>query len=325
MTSPLLTIVHHPDYQAPLRPDHRFPMSKYGYLREALTQRGLIGPGGYVAPSPATAAMLARAHDETYVSRAFALALSDAEMRRIGLPRSERVIRRARLSAAGSLLAGRAALERGIAANTAGGSHHAGPDGGAGFSTFNDVAVALAALLAEERIRGAIVVDADVHQGDGTALIFEAEPRVTTFSIHAAKNFPFRKVASDIDAPLPDATSDTPYLAALGDRLEAALALALSRGPVDLAYYNAGVDVHADDRLGRLALSDDGVRARDRYVLTRLRAAGLPVAVVLGGGYDDDRERLAARHAIVFEEAQAQLEAEAASPKPPQRSVTLGA
>ncbi|MEO1330485.1 MAG: histone deacetylase [Pseudomonadota bacterium] len=303
-----LAIVHHPQYQAPLRPDHRFPMSKYGYLREALIARGLLAPGGYVAPGPASAAMLSLAHDPDYVSRAFALTLTDREMKRIGLPKTERVILRARLAAAGSALAGRIALTQGVACNTAGGSHHAGPEHGAGFSTFNDVAVAIRALQKAGLIGRALVVDCDVHQGDGTAKIFADDPSVFTFSIHCGKNYPFTKAISDLDVALEDGTEDAPYLTAL----EAGLETALAAGRYDLAYYNAGVDVHRLDRLGRLALSDEGIRARDRLVLGRLRAAGLPVATAIGGGYDDDPERLATRHAIVFEEA-ARLVAPAAA------------
>lgn len=294
-----LPIVHHPDYQAPLKPGHRFPMSKYGYLRQALTKRGLMRSGDWLAPAPASAATLSLAHDAGYVSRAFSLTLSDQEMRVIGLPRTERVIRRARLSSAGTLLAARLALETGLACNTAGGSHHAGPDGGAGFCTFNDVAVAARALLAEGVVTRVLVVDCDVHQGDGTAAIFETDPAVVTVSIHSQKNYPARKKTSDIDLGLPDETGDAAYLAALEQTLGQALAL----GPFDLAFYNAGVDVHAEDRLGRLSLSTDGVRARDRLTLARLREPGLPVACAIGGGYHDDPTHVAERHAILFEEA----------------------
>lgn len=288
--------IHHPDYQAPLRANHRFPMSKYGYVRDALIARELLRPGGYVAPRPATAAEIARAHDPDYVSRAFALQLSDAEARRIGLPISERVIRRARLAAAGTALAGELALAHGIACNTAGGSHHASWEGGAGFSTFNDVAVAIRLLQAAGRIARALVFDCDVHQGDGTARIFEGDARVVTVSLHAAKNYPLKKAVSDIDVPLEDGLGDEAYLAAV----EGALADALTRGPFDIAFYNAGVDVHLDDRLGRLAVTDAGLAARERLVLRTLRGAGLPVATALGGGYGDDPRIIAARHLEVF-------------------------
>ena len=302
-----LTIIHHPDYQAPLRQDHRFPMSKYGYLREALIRRGLMEAGRYLAPGPASAALLSAAHDPAYVSRAFALTLTEAEQRRIGLPRGERFIRRARLSSAGTLMAAEMALTRGLAANTAGGSHHAATGHGAGFCTFNDVAVAARALLAAGRIRRALVVDCDVHQGDGTAEIFQQDPQVFTLSLHGEKNFPARKQRSDIDLALPDRIGDADYAAALSEMLTQAL----DAGPFDLAFYNAGVDVHHADRLGRLALTDDGIRQRDRLVLDRLRSAGLPVVAVLGGGYADDPAVVAERHAILFEVAAARLEREA--------------
>ena len=292
-------VVFHPDYVAPLRPGHRFPMSKYGYLRRALEARGLMPPGGWLAPAPASLRLAAGAHDIAYVERVANRTLSADETRRIGLPATEAVARRAFLSSAGTLLAARLALEHGLACNAAGGSHHAGPDYGAGYCVFNDVAVAARALLDEGRARRVLVVDCDVHQGDGTARIFADEPAVFAFSIHAAKNYPARKAVSDLDVALPDGTGDAAYLEALRE----GLAEALARSRPDLAFYNAGVDPWAGDRLGRLGLSLDGLRARDRLVLETLRAAGVPVAGTLGGGYGDDPEELAARHALLFEEA----------------------
>ncbi|MEM9723880.1 MAG: histone deacetylase [Pseudomonadota bacterium] len=302
-----LPIIHHPDYQAPLAEDHRFPMAKYGRLRDALRRRGLLDQSAAPQPGEASAALLSAGHDPAYVARVLALGLSDTEQRRIGLPRGAPFVRRARLATAGSLMAAEFALQTGLAGNTAGGSHHAGLDYGAGFCTFNDVAVAAGALLAAGRIRRALVVDCDVHQGDGTARIFANDPRVFTFSIHGAKNFPARKAQSDLDLGVADGLDDTAYLAALSSALERAL----GAGPFDLAFYNAGVDVHGEDRLGRLALTDQGVRGRDRLVLRTLRRAGLPVAIVIGGGYSEDAAAVAERHAIVFEEAAALREVEA--------------
>lgn len=301
---PPLPIVHHPDYQAPLHDGHTFPMSKYGYLRETLTARGLTGPETWLTPAPATEATVARAHAPDYVARVFDGTLTREEVRRIGYPHTPRVTRRSRLASAGTLIAARFALEAGIACNTAGGSHHARYEHGAGFCVFNDVAVAIRALQRAGGMGPVAVIDCDVHQGDGTAAIFRGDPSVFTASLHAGANYPFEKEESDLDIALPDGCGDADYLAALRGMLER-----LEReGPFSLGFYNAGVDVHADDRLGRLALTDAGIRARDRTVLAWARARGMPLACVLGGGYDRDRARLAGRHAILFEEAQAALD-----------------
>jgi acetoin utilization deacetylase AcuC-like enzyme len=274
-------------------------MSKYGYLREALIARRILPPaGGFLSPAPASIARVAAVHALPYVERVANQTLAPAESRAIGLPDTPAVARRAFLAAAGTLLAARLALEHGLACNMAGGSHHAGPDGGAGYCVFNDVAVAAQALLDEGLAARILVVDCDVHQGDGTARIFAGRSDVLTLSLHAEKNYPARKAASHLDFPLPDRLADRPYL----ETLAHALALAEPFRP-DLAFYNAGVDPHATDRLGRLALSSDGLRARDALVLAWARDRRIPLAGVLGGGYDTDPDRLAARHAILFEEA----------------------
>jgi acetoin utilization deacetylase AcuC-like enzyme len=295
----MLPIVYHPDYQVPLRPGWRFPMGKSGYLRSALIARRLLpATGGYIAPAPARPALAAAVHALAYVERVAGGRLSPAEARAIGLPNSDVVMRRAFLSAAGTLLAARLALEHGIACNMAGGSHHAGPDGGAGFCVLNDVAIAAQALLDEGRVARVLVVDCDVHQGDGTARIFAGRPDVLTLSLHAERNYPARKARSHIDYPLPDGLRDAAYL----EVLAAALAATDAFRP-QIVFYNAGVDAHGGDRLGRLALSDGGLRARDALVIGWAGAHRLPLACVLGGGYDSDPERLAARHAMLFEEA----------------------
>lgn len=302
----MLPIVWHPDYIAPLKPGHRFPMSKYGYLRRALVARGLLPEaGGYIAPAPASFAQIAAVHAPGYVDRVLTSTTTADEVRRIGLPATEAVARRAQLSAAGTTLAARLALEHGLACNAAGGSHHAGPEGGAGYCVFNDVGVAARALLDAGQVARVLVVDLDVHQGDGTARIFEHEPAVFTLSVHAARNYPARKAQSRLDVGLEDGVGDVAYL----DRLGTVLDEVLAQQRPDIAFYNAGVDPHAEDRLGRLSLSDAGLRARDRLVISRLRTAGVPVTGVLGGGYDNDIEALAARHAILFEEASAALAA----------------
>ncbi|MBY8975126.1 histone deacetylase [Rhodobacteraceae bacterium NNCM2] len=294
----MLPIVHHPHYQIPLREGHRFPMSKYGYLREILLERGLLERGRYPAPAMASIGQLGLAHDPGYVERVTGQTLTPAETRVIGLPNQPDVARRARLSSAGTLLAAWLALETGLACNSAGGSHHARREAGSGFCVFNDVGVAAMNLIAQGFSGAILVVDADVHQGDGTARIFEENDQVFTFSIHSAKNFPARKAISNLDVPLPDKMEDDAYLTAL----EAGLVDAIRASRPRLAFYNAGVDVWENDRLGRLALTMDGIRARERLVLSVLRGADIPVCTVIGGGYGDNPE-VAGRHAILFEEA----------------------
>lgn len=292
-------IVFHPDYEIPLQAGRRFPMSKYGYLRRALGARGLLEPGGFFAPAEAGPGVIGLAHDPAYVERVGSLSLAPEEVRRIGLPMTAALARRARLSSAGTLLAARLALEHGLACNAAGGSHHAARGEGAGYCVFNDVAVAAAALLAEGAIRRAAVLDLDVHQGDGTAKILHSNTNVFTVSLHAEKNFPARKAQSDLDLPLPDGAGDAAYLATLAGALER-----LEDVPADILFINAGVDVAAWDRLGRLSLSADGIRARESRALSWAKARGLPTVGVLGGGYGDDPAEVAERHAVLFEEAE---------------------
>ncbi|MEL6583125.1 MAG: histone deacetylase [Pseudomonadota bacterium] len=299
-----LPLVYHPHYMAPLRDGHRFPMSKYGYLRDALIARGLLPEtGGYLAPAPFDVRRIAAVHELAYVERAFNVALTPDEVRRIGLPSTERVVRRARLAAAGTALAGRLALEHGVACNMAGGSHHAGLESGAGFCVFNDVAVAAQALLDDGLVRRIMVVDCDVHQGDGTAEIFGGDAAVFTLSVHAEKNFPARKQTSDLDIPLPDGLRDAAYLEVLREMVAPVIAAQMP----DLIFYNAGVDPYENDKLGRLNLTRDGLRARDRLILSTAVEQEIPIVGVLGGGYSNDPRELADRHAILFEEASAAL------------------
>ncbi len=291
---PLPPVVYHPAYSAPMPAGHRFPMHKYARLAQVLEEEGLVGPEGFHIAPPASFEMLAAVHDQEYVRQVLAAEVPAKVERVIGMPVSRGVSDRAQAAVGGTRMAARLALRFGLACNTAGGSHHAGPHGGAGFCTFNDVGVVGRALLDADDIRQALVVDLDVHQGDGTAFIFEHEPRVFTFSMHGAKNYPVRRGPSDLDIDLPDGTGDVAYLA----ELQAILPTLLERVRPDLVFYIAGVDPHADDRLGRLALSDEGLAARDAYVLETC----LPVAAVvgvIGGGYDNDIDRLARRHATL--------------------------
>lgn len=285
-------IVHDAAYVAPLPSEHRFPMGKFGRLVEVLAEYGL---GDTVRPEPAPRGWIELAHAPAYVSGILEQNLDAAAVRRLGLPLSPGVAARARAAVGGTVLTARLALTHGIACNTAGGSHHAHRDFGAGFCVFNDVAVAARVMQAEGLARRVLVVDLDVHQGDGTAAMFHGDDSVFTFSMHCEKNFPARKQRSDLDIGLDVGTGDAPYLACL----EAQLDRLIADVRPDLAFYNAGVDPHAEDRLGKLDLSDAGLWARERLVLGRLRAAGIPVAAVIGGGYATDIDALARRHAIL--------------------------
>ncbi len=288
-------IVFHPAYEASLPDGHRFPMRKYGRLAEIVAEDGLA-PLGFVTPEPASADLLAQAHSRAYVEAVLAQAVSRAIERDIGLPVSETVVRRSRASVGGTLLAARLALSEGLAGSTAGGSHHARREQGAGFCVFNDVAVAARALRADGAISRALVVDLDVHQGDGTADCLAYDPDLFTLSIHGERNYPTRKIAGDLDIGLADGLEDAAYL----DLLAARLPPLLDGLRPDLVFYNAGVDPHRDDRLGRLCLSDDGLLARDRLVVAEARARGIPLVAVIGGGYTHDIDALARRHALVF-------------------------
>ncbi|MCO5059013.1 MAG: histone deacetylase [Rhizobiaceae bacterium] len=294
-----LHIVHHGGYDAEFPAGHRFPMSKYRRLMEVLRDRKLVSERHLHTPEPAPARWLCLAHDATYVDQVIAAAVPHLIAREIGFEIDTRVSMRARLASAGSVLAARLALDHGIACNAAGGSHHARREQGAGFCTFNDVGVAANVLLAEAAVSRVLVIDLDVHQGDGTARIFAGDDRVFTFSMHAEKNYPVRKALSDRDVGLPDGLADDAYLGILNDELRTLF----DRARPDLVFYNAGVDPHAEDRLGRLALTDNGLRARDSLVIGACRLRGIPVCGVIGGGYSRDIDALAARHAILFEEA----------------------
>jgi acetoin utilization deacetylase AcuC-like enzyme len=273
-------------------------MQKYARLAEVLKEDGLIGPEGLYTPEPASFEQLAAVHDVGYVRQVLDATVPPGIERVIGIPVTRGVSDRSQMEVGGTLLAARLALRYGLACNTAGGSHHAAQKGGAGFCVFNDIAVACRAMIDAGDIGQALVVDLDVHQGDGTAFIFEHEPRVFTFSMQGEKNYPVRRGPSDLDIDLPDGTGDEAYLS----QLRATLPGLLQRVMPDLVFYIAAVDPHVSDSLGRLALSDDGLFLRDTYVLeTCLPVA--PVAGVIGGGYDRDVDRLARRHSTLHRAA----------------------
>src|SRR5829696_6117290 len=270
----------------PLPEGHRFPMEKYSMLRERVELAGICGPDEMRVPHAVTDEEILRAHDPGYLKKVVSGALDAKEIRRIGFPWSERMVERSRRASGGTLSACRAALEEGLAANLAGGTHHAFRDRGEGFCVLNDSAIAARTLKSEGLVDKVVVLDTDVHQGNGTAAILSGDTHVFTFSIHGAKNFPFRKEESDLDVCLPDGADDGEYLAALERGIEEALV----RSEADLAIFLAGADPYEDDRLGRLSVSKEGLAERDRLVLESCRERGLPVAVTMAGGYARDVE-----------------------------------
>jgi acetoin utilization deacetylase AcuC-like enzyme len=265
----------------PLPEGHRFPMVKYSMLRERVARDGICGPGELLTPRAVTDQEILRAHAPDYLKRVASGMLTEREVRRIGFPWSEKMVERSRRASGGTLGACLAALDEGFAANLAGGTHHAFSDRGEGYCVFNDSAIAARAVQAAGLAERLVLIDTDVHQGNGTAAILRGDPTVFTFSIHGAKNFPFHKEESDLDAPLPDGAGDTEFLATLERGLEAALDAA----DAYLAIYLAGADPFEGDRLGRLSVTKSGLAERDRIVLQTCRERGIPVAVTMAGGY----------------------------------------
>jgi acetoin utilization deacetylase AcuC-like enzyme len=265
----------------PLPDGHRFPSPKYALLRQRALESGILKPTQLHLAPPATDIELCRVHAPSYLAAVISGGLSQAEVRRIGLPWSGELVERARRSTGGTIAACRSALGDGVALNLGGGTHHAHAAFGAGFCVFNDVAVAVRAMQAESRLKRALVIDCDVHQGDGTAEIFASDESVFTFSIHGQHNFPFRKAHSDLDIALPDGATDGPYLQALMDGLQQIPGMM----DFDLVVYLAGADPFSGDRLGHFCLTKDGLEKRDALVLAHCRTIGLPIAVTLAGGY----------------------------------------
>jgi acetoin utilization deacetylase AcuC-like enzyme len=273
-------------------------MAKFKLLHQLLLDQGVIEKKLIHVPLSIARRDLEDIHPRRYHETFSRDQLTRPEQRRIGLPATSALVQRTWLAVGGTLLTARLALRHGLANHLAGGTHHAHPDFGSGFCIFNDCAVTARVLLQRGEVDRVLIVDLDVHQGDGSAACFQADERVTTFSVHAASNFPLRKVNSDFDIPLPDGTEDDDYLAAIGDQLPNVLD---ALNP-QLVLFNAGVDPHRDDRLGRLNLSDDGLLMRDRLVLDACLRRTIPVATVIGGGYDSLKP-LVRRHAIVFRAA----------------------
>lgn len=294
-----LPLVHHPGYTIELPPEHPFPMAKFRVLRRQLDVAAIRRVAQWLEPEPVTAATLSLVHEPAYINALFQGDLDAAAQRRSGFRWSPELVQRVRLETGGTLLTVEAALASGLAVNTAGGTHHAHPDFASGYCLINDIAVAAADAVRHGRAHRVLIIDLDVHQGDGTARMFADTPEVFTFSVHAARNFPARKATSDRDVGLPNDTDDDGYMTVLRQELPELL----SQVQPDLVIYDAGVDVHKDDRLGHLALTDYGLRERDAYVIQEVRQGDIPLAAVIGGGYDRDLEALAARHAFLHHAA----------------------
>ncbi len=268
----------------PLPEGHRFPMEKYGLLRKRVETLLDKTAAALSVPPGATDGELATVHEAEYLRKVRTGSLSTAEIRRIGFPWSPALVERSYRSVGGTLSAAKAAMDDGLAVNLSGGTHHAFPDRGEGFCVFNDVAVAARVLQRDGKARKTVVLDLDVHQGNGTAFIFRGDPTVFTLSIHGANNYPFRKEPGDLDLELPDGARDGEFLQIAMEGIRSAL----STADFDLGFYVAGADPFEGDRLGRLAVSKKALAERDRMVFAACREAGLPLAVVMGGGYATD-------------------------------------
>lgn len=287
----MLHVVHHADYMAPRPERGSFRFDKYYLVMEELRASG--APMTEHAPEPMPREWLEAVHDPEYVGEVFRAEVPHHKERRIGFPVTPAIASRVRHTSGGTWLAAQLARTHGYAANSAAGSHHALHDTGAGYCVFNDLAVTANRLLAEGHAARVLIVDLDVHQGDGTASLTAGRADIFTLSLHAEKNFPVRKARSSRDVALADGTDDDGFMEALTRHLPEIMA---DFAP-DFVLYQAGVDPHHDDKLGRLALSDEGLAMRDRFVVSEARRRGLPIASALGGGYGDDPRRVAARHA----------------------------
>jgi acetoin utilization deacetylase AcuC-like enzyme len=292
-------LVFHPIYsQLDLPERHRFPIEKYVGIRDALIARG-IAPDSFITPQPITDEQLSRFYSHDYVEALTTGALDPKAMRRIGFPWSQQLIERTRTAVAGTRLTAQLALESGKALNLTGGYHHAFADFGSGFCLFNDLYLAAKTMQQDKNIDNVLIVDLDVHQGDGTAKLAENDSDIFTLSIHGEKNFPYRKQQSDIDIGLAKGTGDDEYLTVL----EQALTLALRQFQPDAIIYDAGVDVHINDDLGHLHITTEGVYQRDCAVFKMAERLGVPIAAVIGGGYQRDIEALVDVHLQLYRAA----------------------
>lgn len=292
----MLKIAYSPFYAHPLPPGHRFPMEKYELIPEQLLYDGTITPEQLFEPQMMRRKDLLNTHSEEYIDKLIGQRLIPKEIRRIGFPLSPELVRRERIIVQGTWECVRWALKYGISMNVAGGTHHAFEDRGEGFCIFNDVAVATNLLLERNPQYKVLIIDLDVHQGNGTAKLMENEDRVFTLSVHGRRNFPLHKESSDLDVELEDGTGDQEYL----DKLEKILTSLTDRFAPDIAFYNSGVDVLATDKLGRLGLSRQGCYVRDELVIDYSRDKGIPLVISMGGGYSHRLPDIVEAHANTF-------------------------
>ncbi|MDC0899023.1 histone deacetylase [Candidatus Pelagibacter sp.] len=289
-----LPVINHEDYFAKIGDDHKFPINKFGELANYLLEKKIINQ--FHKPYPCSVKTLKGAHSQTYINNIINKSLDQNGVKKIGFPLVDSVVKRSLVATGGTVLASKLALEYRIACNTAGGSHHANFDEGAGYCVFNDVAVAANYLLNKDLVKKILIVDLDVHQGNGNSDIFENNKNVFTFSMHSKSNYPAKKSKSDLDIELEDNTEDQKYIETLKDSIQL-----LNKKKFDFVFYIAGVDVHFNDRLGKLKLSDDGIKKREEIVIGNFFSKKIPICGVLGGGYNKNFDKLVELHSILHE------------------------
>ena len=289
-----LPVVNHKDYFAKIGDDHKFPINKFGELANYLIKKKIVKE--IHTPYPCSEETLKKAHSESYIKKVKNKTLDENIIKKIGFPLVDSVVQRSLVATGGTVLASKLAINHGIACNTAGGSHHANYDSGAGYCVFNDVAVASQFLLDRELAKRILIVDLDVHQGNGNSDIFKDNKNVFTFSMHSKSNYPAKKSISDCDVELENDTEDKEYLNILKFHLNE-----LNKENFDFVFYIAGVDIHHNDRLGKLKISDEGIRKRDEMVTKNFFSQGVPLCGVLGGGYNKDFNKLVELHSILHQ------------------------
>ena len=290
----MLPIINHPDYVAQIGDDHKFPIKKFGELFKLLQSDRIVSEKNLHIPSPASLEDLARVHTHEYIEKISNLTLSQEEEKKLGFPMIPSVRQRSFVATGGTVLAAQLALNEGLACNTAGGSHHAFANSGNGYCVFNDVAVAAKKLITEHHIKNILIFDLDVHQGDGTAKIFENDENVFTLSIHSKKNYPLNKQLSNLDIELDEGIKDDEYLEIVFNALEE-----MNKKKFDYVFYVAGVDVHEDDRIGKFKISTEGIKRREELVIHNFYKKRVPLCGVLGGGYNKDFNQLVYLHSLL--------------------------